>query len=183
MGSKQRRRAGTFGTAVLAYLLTTGSPGAVLAQGGQPSGQLPAQLPAANTAVRRLTLEEARQLALQNNQSLALARINVDGKQHATAAARKDFFPKVIGSSTYFNFNDDLGSVVTVQTGKRGILPVGQVTQNVAVLNENSSLTTMFLAQPITKLIAVNALTQIARADERAAQAQLDKGKIGRAHV
>ena len=34
MGSKQRHRAGAYGTAVLAYLLTTVSPGAILAQGG-----------------------------------------------------------------------------------------------------------------------------------------------------
>jgi outer membrane protein TolC len=172
MGSKQRGRAGAYGTAVLAYLLTTASPGAILAQGGS----LPAKLPPADASTRRLTLEEARQLALQNNQSLALARINVDGKQHATAAARKDYFPKVIGNITYFNFNQDLGSVVTFQRGKFGLLQPGTIVQNVAVANENSTLSTIFLAQPITKLIAVNALTQIARADETAAQAQLDKG-------
>jgi outer membrane protein TolC len=46
----------------------------------------------------------------------------------------------------------------------------------VAVLNQDSALTTVFVAQPITKLIAVNALVQIARADENVARAQLDKG-------
>jgi outer membrane protein TolC len=44
------------------------------------------------------------------------------------------------------------------------------------VLKENSTLSTLFLAQPITKLIAVNAAVQLARADENAARAQLDKG-------
>src|SRR5262249_5224259 len=40
----------------------------------------------------------------------------------------------------------------------------------------NATMSTVFVAQPITKLIAVNAAVQVARADEAAAQAQLDKG-------
>src|SRR5262245_27955044 len=48
--------------------------------------------------VRRLTLDEARQLALANNKALALARMNVDEKQHVANAARKDYFPKLLGS-------------------------------------------------------------------------------------
>src|SRR5262249_5227126 len=66
--------------------------------------------------------------------------------------------------------------VVTAQRGRLGLLPAGISTINVAVLNRNSSLSTVFVAQPITKLIAVHALTQIAKADREAAQAQLDKG-------
>jgi outer membrane protein TolC len=124
--------------------------------------------------VRRLTLEEARQLALQNNKALALARLNITEKQHATAAARKDYFPKVLGNVTYFNFNDNLGQVLTA-TGALGLLPTGTPIET-AVANRNSTLTTLFLAQPITKLIAVNAAVQVARADENTARAQLDKG-------
>jgi outer membrane protein TolC len=126
--------------------------------------------------VRCLTLDEARQLAANCNKSIALAQLNVLEKQHATRAAGKDYFPKVLGSVTYFNFNDDLGSVVSVPRGTRGILAPGVTTFNVAVLNQNSALSTLMLAQPITKLIAVNAAVQIARADQAAAQAQLDKG-------
>jgi outer membrane protein TolC len=127
--------------------------------------------------VRRLTLEDARQLAFQNNKALTLARLNVEEKRHATQAARKDYLPKVMGNVTYFNFNENLGNVVTLQTPNlRGLIPSLSKTVDVSVLNENSSLSTIFVAQPITKLIAVNALTQIARADEGAAQAQLDKG-------
>jgi outer membrane protein TolC len=44
------------------------------------------------------------------------------------------------------------------------------------VLNQDTTLSTIFVAQPITKLIAVHAATQIAKADEGTAQAQLDKG-------
>jgi outer membrane protein TolC len=124
----------------------------------------------------QLSLDEARQMALANNRSLALARLNVESKGHAASAASKDYLPKLIGNETYFHFNDNLGSVVTVQKGKLGILPPGALTSDVSVVNKDSSLTTLMLAQPLTKLIAVHALTQIARADEASARAQLDKG-------
>src|SRR5260370_1388240 len=52
----------------------------------------------------------------------------------------------------------------------------GTTISNAAVVNQNASLSTVLVAQPITKLIAVHAATQIARADENAARAQLDKG-------
>jgi outer membrane protein len=130
----------------------------------------------ATPVVRRLTLEEARQLALQGNQALALARLNVAEKGHATNAARKDYLPKLLGVDNYFRFNDNLGSVVTVQRGRLGILQPGTTTLEASVLNQDSNLATLMVAQPITKLIAVHAATMIARADEGAAQAQLDKG-------
>ena len=44
------------------------------------------------------------------------------------------------------------------------------------VLNQDSTLSTVFVAQPITKLIAVNALVRISEADEKIAQAKLDQG-------
>ena len=125
---------------------------------------------------RALTLDEARNLAVACNKSIALAQLNVIEKQHVTNGARKDYLPKVLGSVTYLHFNEDLGSVVTVETGKRGILPIGINTFDAAVANQNSALSTLMLAQPITKLIAVNAAVQIARADQAAAQAKLDKG-------
>src|SRR5262249_30416150 len=103
-------------------------------------------------------------------------RLNVEQLQHATTAARKDYLPKVLGAVDYFHFNDNLGNVLTIQRGSRGILPPGTTTFNVAVFNQNSTISTLLVAQPITKLIAVNAAVQIARADENAAQAQLDKG-------
>src|SRR5262249_9408141 len=96
--------------------------------------------------------------------------------QHATNAARKDYFPKALGNVTYFHFNDNLGQVLTFERGKFGRLQPGISTVSVPILNQDSTLSTVMVAQPITKLIAVNAAVQIARADENAAQAQLDKG-------
>jgi outer membrane protein TolC len=140
----------------------------------------PARLPEttlpANANVRRLTLDEAKQIALAGNRSLALARLNIAEKEFATSAAGKDYFPKVLGDLTYLHFDTNLGQITTVASGKFGLLPAGTVLTNTAVLNQNSALSTILVAQPITKLIAVNAAVKIARADENAARAQLDKG-------
>jgi outer membrane protein TolC len=142
---------------------------------GEPVPSPTAAAPA-GPPVQRLTLAEAKELALRNNKALALARLNVAEKGYAADAARKDYFPKLLGIDTYFHFNDNLGSVVTFRRGAHGILPPGATTFNVAVFNEDSNLASVMVAQPITKLIAVNAAVQLARADQGTAQAQLDKG-------
>jgi outer membrane protein TolC len=118
----------------------------------------------------RVTLAEARQRALSKNPALVLARLNINGKHHAAAAATKDYLPKILGNVTYFHFDNPLGTVLTT----RGtVLPA---TIPVNVLNQNTALSTALVAQPITKLIAVNAAVQAARADECIAQAKLDQG-------
>ena len=120
--------------------------------------------------VCRLSLEDARQRALVANRALVLAHLNVDGKRYATAAATKDYYPKILGNVTYFHFDNPLGSVLTT---RGAILPT---TISANVLNQDSTLSTVFVAQPITKLIAVNALVRISEADEKIAQAKLDQG-------
>jgi outer membrane protein TolC len=161
--------------AVVAVFFSAAFLAPVFAGDGDAPSRLTVAAPAVPT-VRKLTLADAKQFALANNKALALARLNVAEKGHAANAARKDYFPKVLGIDDYFHFNDDLGSVVTIQRGARGILPPGVVTIDAAVLNQNSNLAAVMVAQPITKLIAVNAAVQVARADQAAAQAQMDKG-------
>src|SRR5262245_47735929 len=109
------RRKATFLLLVACVPMTIRPPDATAQAPANPP------LPAAAPTVRRLTLEEAKQLAL-NNKALALARLNLEEKGYAADAASKDYFPKLMGSSTYFHFDKDLGSVVTVERGRRGIL-------------------------------------------------------------
>jgi outer membrane protein TolC len=152
-------------------------------------GPVPGLAPApAAPEARRLTLEEARQLAA-NNKALALARLNVEEKQHGVDAAWKDYLPKLIGADYYLHFNQDLGTVLATKSrtlgganiGPGGIIEIPTITIpsrtiSANVVNQDSNLATIMVAQPITKLIAVNAAVQIARADANAAQAQFDKG-------
>ena len=124
-----------------------------------------------------LTLEDAKQRALATSKGLGLANMSILEKGEATAAARTDYLPKLIGSVAYFRFNANLGSVETLRFGGGGlgILPPTSRTISVNAINQNSTLASITLAQPITKLIAVNAAVKIAKADEQIAQAQLAK--------
>ncbi len=127
----------------------------------------PEAISAGPITTRRLTLEEAKQIALGSNKALVLAHLNIDEKRYATSAAKKDYLPKFIGSETYFHFDNPLGTVLTTRGG---------LTFSADVVNQDAALTTAFVAQPITKLIAVNAAVQADRADESIAKAKLDKG-------
>jgi outer membrane protein TolC len=122
-----------------------------------------------------LTLEEAKQRALSTSRELGLANLGIQEKREATAAAKADYLPKLLGNDLYFHFNSNLGKVLTVATGRLGIAPPGTPIAATAV-RQDSNLLSLTLAQPITKLIAVNAAVKLARADEEIAQAQLAKG-------
>jgi outer membrane protein TolC len=143
-------------------ILPAAGPRCALAQERLPT-PAPESRPAAN--VLRLSLDEAIHQALAHNKALTLAHLNVASKQQGALAATKDYFPKLMGNVTYFRFNDPLGTVLTTRGGN---------TIAATVLNQNTTLSTAMIAQPITKLIAVNANVQVTRADERIAQAKLD---------
>ncbi len=147
---------------------------AIAAHASAQEARIAAQpLPPSQPTVYRLSLEQAQQLALTNNTGQALGRLGIQEKSLAVAAARKDYFPKLLGNVSYFHFNDNLGSVTTIRTGQRGILPVGSKLFAVNVANQDSALTAITIAQPITKLILVNAAVQLAKADTQIAKAQL----------
>jgi outer membrane protein TolC len=157
---------------VMLALMAIGRPAAVGAQEAPPR----AGLSFATVETHRLTLDEAKHLALQNNPNLVLGRLNVAEKQFGISAAKKDYIAHVIGNVTYLHFNDNLGTILTAQRGNLGLLPPGTATFNVTEIAQDSTVASVLAVQPITKLIAVNAAVQIARADTNAAQAQLDKG-------
>jgi outer membrane protein TolC len=117
-----------------------------------------------------LTLDQARTLALESNKQLELGRMNIAEKGYVTNAARKDYLPKLLASLTYLHFDDPLGTLVTT----RGIILPQSIPVN--VVNQDTTLGTIMVVQPITKLISVSAAVDLGIADEAAAVAQLDKG-------
>jgi outer membrane protein TolC len=142
-------------------------------QGASPGGPPPAPAPAsapASPGAYRLTLEDAKGMAMANNSQLQLGRLNLKAKQIAIRVAQSDFFPKILGLVDYFHFNQPLGHIETP-----GILlaPV-----SVNVVNQNASFGTIMVAQPVTQLIGISALVDIARADANIAAAKLDQGTI-----
>jgi outer membrane protein TolC len=162
-------------TLVLSCLATGSFPARLTAQSKGTAAPQPAIPQSAHPTVQRLTLEQAKELALQNK-ALILARLNLDEKLFGITAATKDYFPKLLASWTYFHFDDPLGLHTIANSGQLGLLPPGTLFVSIAVVNQNAPVGMVMGAQPITKLIAVNAEVQLARADANVAQAKLDKG-------
>jgi outer membrane protein TolC len=133
----------------------------------------------ATTGSAKLTLEEARQRVMNNSKAIQLAAQNIRSKQFATKVAKSNYFPRVIGGLVYFHFNDELGEVVTL--GGRtlpGSLGLTVPTRTFAApfLNQDTEFSTISMVQPITALLKVRHGVKIAQADERIAQAELEKG-------
>jgi outer membrane protein TolC len=188
----------SLGAAGLIVVLVAGlNPPTLTAQGTPVPAALGTPVPAASVPVQpptayHITLEEAKERALMYNKKLELGRLNVKEKQIAAAAATRDYFPKILGIGAYMHFNEPLGTVVTTPGRTLGgqtfqLLPQGPGLQaptitlpphTVAanVLNQDSAVATIMMAQPITKLIGVNVLVELARADTEIASAKLDKG-------
>lgn len=132
--------------------------------------------------VQRLTLDDVKQRVLANNKLLQLAAANIQGKGYAARAMQSSYFPQVIGQSIFARFNDNLGTVLSTQ-GRTLVGPLGRslvsfpsTTVDVPILNQNSALNMVMVAQPITDLLKVRQGVRIARADEQIAQAQMEKG-------
>jgi outer membrane protein TolC len=133
-------------------------------------------------AATRLTLDEIKQRVLNNNKLLQLAALNVESKGYAARAVAANYFPQIVGQSVFVHFNDDLGTVLATQgrtvTGPRGkVLAAFPATAiNVAVLNQETALNTLMVAQPVTDLLKVRQGVKVAQADEGIARAQMEKG-------
>jgi outer membrane protein TolC len=143
-------------------------PFAVAQQAHPPT---PAGAPAEAAGVCHLTLDEAKSRALGANHLLALAGLNVQGKQFATRAMRANYFPQVLGNGVYMHFNEPQGSVLTT----RGRIFAAQSVA-VNVINEDMTFVALMAVQPITDLLKVRQGVRLALADEQIAQAQLEKG-------
>lgn len=154
---------------------------------GTPRGQ--AQPTAPPTKFLVLTLDQAKTMALDNNKSLQLARMNIDEKEYVKRAARSDYFPKLLGAAYYLHFNDNLGTVLATRgkelggatIGRDGRIQIPNITvpgRTIAadVINQDTAIGTLLAVQPITKLIAVSAAVDLAQADQNIASAQLDGG-------
>src|SRR5262249_54728657 len=104
-----------------------------------PAALPPASIPPTTPGVYRLTLEDAQRIALANNTSLSLGAMNVQEKLIAVAAARTDYFPKLLGNFLYFRFSDNLGEVATFQRGRLGLLPPSTRVIQAVVANQDSA--------------------------------------------
>ncbi len=130
-------------------------------------------------AARPLTLEEAQQLAAQNNRVLIMARLKVQEASHKRAGARADYFPKALANANYLSFNEKLGSTITAGELGLGFLPppFPSIPVPINLVKQNLFLGGVTVGQPLTQLIKIRQSVNAAASDEEIAKAQSATGR------
>lgn len=134
---------------------------------------LPAVAQSDASAPRRITVEEAVQLALKHNHAVRIAGYRVEQKQDAKNVARSAYYPTITNESRVFTVTDT--QFIQIAEGSLGTLNGAPIPTQPAVINQGgrtfvTSGTT--LAQPLTQLFTrVKPSNDVAQADLNASRA------------
>ena len=143
----------TLRASTIALLLCAGT-GAAFAQQPEPP------------AARRITVQEAVDLALAHNHAVRLARLSVDEKDRAKDVAKSAYFPQVRNDTTLLHLTDT--QLVEIPTGGLGVVAGIPVPTQTLILNQGG-LTTVTngtgVVQPLTQLFRVKAANDVAHAE------------------
>ncbi len=126
---------------------------------------------------RKLTLQEAIDLAKRQNHGLKAASFAVAAEQQKRRIAQSNYFPTITNESSLLHITDV--ERIEVPAGAFGVIPGGVaipasntfLTQGTKTLETSGTM----LAQPITQLIKIHEANKIAVADVGISQASLRK--------
>jgi outer membrane protein TolC len=129
---------------------------------------------------RILELQEAVNLALDQNSALKIARARVLESGHTEAAARADYFPHLSDNATLSVLSDN--QVISIPAGSLGTVPgLGAFPQEKVDIDQGSDtpfLNTLTLRQPLTQLLKIRDAARIAAADKGISEADLRKSEV-----
>jgi outer membrane protein TolC len=117
-------------------------------------------------APRRITLDEAVQLALKHNHAVRIASFKVEEKQHAKDVARSSYFPVLRNESTALNVTDS--QFVGINEGALGTVDGTPVPERNVVLNQGGHtfvISGTSLTQPLTELLKIKPANDIAQSE------------------
>ena len=118
---------------------------------------------------RRITLQEAVDLALARNHLVRLARLSVEEKDRAKDVAKSAYFPPVRNDTTLVHLTDT--QLIAIPAGGLGVVGPNPVPPHTLILNQgglNAMTNATGIVQPLTQLFRVKAANDIARADAEA---------------
>jgi len=132
---------------------------------------------------RALTLENAVDLAMQNNHLLNVKKYQVEEKQQKVNEDKVKYYPVVaIGGS--YQYNTNLPSI-TIEEGRFGALPFGgmyyplpPVDEVIEVGRHNVYNAGVTVYQPITQIGKINAGVQVSKTDLLIAEAEESKAVL-----
>jgi outer membrane protein TolC len=122
-------------------------------------------------APRRITLQEAVQLALQHNHLVRINQFKVEEQQHVKEVAKSAYFPSIRNESSFIHLTDT--QLIEVGAGSLGTVPGSPFPAQSSILNQGGrNLTTSGtqLTQPLTTLLKIKAENEIAHAELKASR-------------
>jgi len=122
-------------------------------------------------APRRITLDEAVQLALKHNHVVRIAGYKVEEQKHTKEIARSAYFPVLRNDSNLAQLTET--QFIGIPAGSLGIVSGTAIPEQTAVLNQGGrTLITSgtSLTQPLTELWKVKSANQVADAELSAAR-------------
>jgi outer membrane protein TolC len=122
---------------------------------------------------RRITLEEAEQQAASSaDPMMKLGQLQIEAAKQHRLGAESDYFPKIGSTLTNFHFNKFMGQLITVQRPIVG----GTSILSLPLAGKDQTLVAATAAQPLTPLFKLHQVVNLARADERIAEARAKAG-------
>ena len=126
---------------------------------------------------RKLTLQEAVELATRQNHALKAASYAVAAEQQKRHIAESNYLPTITNESNLLHITDL--QRVEVPTGAFGVIPGGAsippsnlfLTQGTKTLETSGTM----IAQPLTQIVKIHQANKIAAADVKASEASLTK--------
>jgi outer membrane protein TolC len=122
-------------------------------------------------ASRRVTLQEAVQLALKHNHNIRIAGYAVEEKEQAKAVAKSSYFPSIRNDSSFMHVTDT--QLVQIDAGSLGLVDGAAIPPGNRILNQGGrSLTTSGtqITQPLTTLLKIRQANDVAQAEVRASR-------------
>jgi outer membrane protein TolC len=127
-----------------------------------------------NTAPsRRMTLQEAVQLALKHNHNIHIAAYTVEEKEQAKAFAKSSYFPSIRNDSSLMHVTDT--QLVQIDAGSLGLADGTAIPPVNRIVNQGGrSMVTSGtqITQPLTTLLKIRQANDVAHAEVKASRAK-----------
>jgi outer membrane protein TolC len=120
---------------------------------------------------RKVTLQEAVQLALKHNHDIRIAGYTVEEKEHAKQIAKSSYFPSIRNDSTFVHVTDT--EFVEIKAGALGVVggtPIPAANSIVSQGGVNITTSGTQITQPLTNLLKVRRENDMAQAELKASR-------------
>jgi len=115
---------------------------------------------------RRMTLQDAVQMALKHNHDIRIAGYTVDEKQHAKEAAKSSYFPSIRNDSSFMHATDT--ELIQIRSGSLGVAGGTSIPPVNAIISQggkNFTTSGTQITQPLTTLLKIKRENDLAQAE------------------